>query len=351
MRDSLGGRPRVVLVVVLATLMLALASPCLANALADDYAASWQGPDGREYLGRWPDGTVPWVYNPAGAPEELQDAGRVSSLIREAMRQWEGVCGVRFEYRGTTDVPIWKSVPGAVLFGWGGGRGDGAAAEAGPAWSATPSEIIAKGYLPFTDGRVRLARLFDWSDGNDTYTAARALAVLVHEVGHVIGLTHGREPWSVMFASPYTNLLYPRAVDAAAAQNLYGPPKTPLVIPRYTPPPEGALRATGVWFAREEAREEPLLALSGPDEAGPGDVGLCFALPDAPAGRIEVVLVDPSGVFHSGRSFAHAGGTVSGLVGLMPADALASLAGTWTAYVLFDGKTAGKAELRTGQGE
>lgn len=317
---------------------------------AGTFAASWLGPDGREFLGKWPDGIVPWVYNPAGAPQEMADAARVTGLIREAMRQWEGVCGVRFEHRGASGVPVWKSVPGTVLFGWGGGRGDGAAAEAGPAWSATPSEIMARGYLPFTDGRVRLARLFDWDDGSGAHADSRALAVLVHEVGHVIGLGHSEEPWSVMFASPYTNLLFPRAVDAAAAQNLYGPPRAPLVIPAYVPPPQGALHATGVYFARESARHEPLAALPGPAEAGQEPVGLRFVLPDAPAGTIEVVLVDPSNVFHSGQTFPHAGGTVEGLVGLMPADALASLAGTWTAYVLFDGKTAGKAELRTGQG-
>ncbi len=335
----------------LAAAALAVLLLCAAPGLAGSLLATWRGPDGREYLGKWPDGIVPWVYNPAGAPEGLRDEALVTGLLREAMGQWEGVCGVRFEYRGGSDAPVWKSVPGTLLVGWGGGRGDGAAAEAGPAWAATPSEIAARGYLPFTDARVRLARLFDWEGGSDAHTASRTLAVLVHEIGHVIGLGHSDDPWSVMFASPYTNLLYPRADDAATVQRLYGPPEKPGGIPRYAPPPQGALRASGVRFAREGARHEPLAALPGPEAAGREPVGLRFALQDAPAGTIEVVLVDPSGVFHSGQAFPHPGGTVEGLVGLLPADALASLPGTWTAYVLFDGKSAGAAELRTGRGE
>lgn len=317
------------------------------HGLAGSPLASWQGPDGRQYLGRWPDGVVPWFYNPAGAPPELADTGRVTGLLREAMRQWEGVCGVRFTFLGETDVPVWKTVPGAVVVGWGGGRGDGAAAEAGPAWSSTPARIEAEGYLPFTDGRVRLARLFAWDGGGgDGYADAMTLAVLTHELGHVIGLGHSEDPWAVMAATPYTNLLYPRADDAAMARLLYGPPASPLHIPRHEPPQWGETRAV-LHFARENDPETPLERLAPAAEQGREPVCLRFVLADAPAGEIEVVLADPSGVFHSGRALRHPGGTARGLACLLAADAMASLGPTWRASLSLNGRLAGEARLAT----
>ena len=168
-------------------------------------------------FGRW-DGAINLVYDPDGAPALFSDSSDFLELLEEAVGEWELVSGIQFNITGIDsnanddngNLP--DDMDGLVRIFWG--SAGGAAGRAGPNADFYDSD---KGYFPYMDGSVELnqnAAIWD--------SQAEIVEVLVHELGHLIGLGHSDSPDSVMYANPYNHLLHPRADDIQIARVLYG---------------------------------------------------------------------------------------------------------------------------------
>lgn len=188
-----------------AALLLAFSLPALAG---EDFQAA--PGDGNHfsyvnYGARWPSGLIRWQYNPSGQPATLSSA-QVLSSIQAAMANWNLGCGVRFEYQGTTSASV-VSKDGSTVIGWGDAKG-------------------FSGYTNFWwDGNQQI------SEGDIVLNAASLTdssslhAIVTHELGHLLGLTHSDQPRSIMFANPYHTAAYqtlPKGDDYAACALLYG---------------------------------------------------------------------------------------------------------------------------------
>lgn len=168
-------------------------------------------------LGRW-NGAINLVYDPDGAPDLFSEADEVLNLLGQATAEWELVSGIQFNIVGSDpDVPDDdgfgpNNLDGLVRVFWG--SAGGAAGRAGPEADFYDSDV---GYFPYIDGAVELNQNPDVLE-----SSAELVGVLVHELGHLIGLGHSDNPASIMFANPYSQLLHPRADDIQAARTLYG---------------------------------------------------------------------------------------------------------------------------------
>ncbi len=168
-------------------------------------------------LGRW-NGAINLVYDPDGAPDLFSDADEFLVLLAEAAAEWELVSGIEFNVVGTDpDVPDDDgagpdNLDGLVRVFWG--SAGGAAGRAGPDADFYDSDV---GYFPYIDGAVELNQ-----NPDIVKSSAELVGVLVHELGHLMGLGHSDNPASIMYANPYNQLLHPRADDIQAARTLYG---------------------------------------------------------------------------------------------------------------------------------
>lgn len=190
-------------------------------------------------FGRW-NTAIPWVYNPTLAPALFSDTDTVVRLLKEAMAEWEGVCGVRFNYQGIDTTIKNMSDDHLVVVHWG--SAGGAAASAGPSRRYNSDSAKTLGYNPYTDGSLEINRFHDWTNGGQYTTAMmnRAFSsVLVHELGHLMGLGHSNNPVSILYAAPYNDVRHPLEDDVTAAQAFYGPSTNPTTVTKYTPPSAG----------------------------------------------------------------------------------------------------------------
>ncbi|MBF0438519.1 MAG: matrixin family metalloprotease [Magnetococcales bacterium] len=188
-------------------------------------------------FGRW-NGAIAWVYNPTNAQTLFSDKDRMVVLLKEAMAEWEGVSGVKFSYQGiNSTAKMDNDADQLVVVAWG--NASGAAAKAGPSRSYSTGSDRSLGYDPYTDGSVVISDTYDWTEnGQLTQSLSEKLLkkVLVHEVGHLIGLGHSDNPVSIMYANPYNNIGHLMPDDIAAAQDMYGLPTTAVTVPVYVPP-------------------------------------------------------------------------------------------------------------------
>ena len=247
-------------------------------------------------FGRW-NTAIPWVYNPTSAPALFADSAKMVSLLREAMAEWEGVSGVRFDYRGMDTTLKDVDSDGLVAVLWGTAKG--AAATAGPSRSYTSVSAIPLGYDPYTDGSLEINRFHDWT-GNGQYTTAmseRVLkSILVHELGHLIGLGHSDNPASIMFADPYNDVAHLLADDKAAAEAFYGPPANPgSVVAPYIPPSRGISPFTDSFFYLTSSGKDIPVTEINPTTADSDTLHLRLKLNGPLNQTIELHIVDPTG--------------------------------------------------------
>ena len=203
-------------------------------------------------FGRWT-GSIQLVYDPDDAPQQFQDADRFRQLLEQATGQWERVSGVRFDVL-EPDASIPDDYEGLVhdeqiRISWDQLEA-GVNGRAGIVFGNFDPDI---GYKPYLDGRVQLNRDDAIWGSND-----ELVLVLAHELGHILGLAHSDNPASVMFASPYNHLRFPREDDIRAVQVLYGQPAEPVpsnyVLPEwlFQPPIQAGPELTPYLFAKNQ---------------------------------------------------------------------------------------------------
>jgi hypothetical protein len=153
---------------------------------------------------RWnPCETIHYVINPSGAPE-----GSVED-VHEAIRRVSRATGIAFAYDGLTDelptrtrLPIQRDRYGErwapVLIAWVDPdetdisfdrEGHQAAAVASPSRPLTGEEIFVSGYVALNAEDPNPPG-FGWPGAQGP--------VLLHELGHIMGLAHVREPGEIM---------------------------------------------------------------------------------------------------------------------------------------------------------
>ncbi|MBF4161709.1 matrixin family metalloprotease [Nocardioides acrostichi] len=139
---------------------------------------------------------VPYEVNPAGAPPNWQ------LVVGAAVRTMQRATGLRFRYDGTTDerdADRTQSGPLPVLVEWSDASATpdlagSVAGLGGSSWTQAPGDRAW-----FTRGSVVLdSDAFD--DLRDTPDGRVEMrAIVVHELGHVVGLAHVDDPRELMY--------------------------------------------------------------------------------------------------------------------------------------------------------
>jgi hypothetical protein len=299
------------------------------------------------FLGRWPDGHVPWVYNPAGAPAVFSDNNYYLGLVERAIAAWENVAGLDFEFLGVDGAALIDDFDDdVVVIGWAslpGGVGGVATASTGTASNADKIEF---GYFPYRDGNVRMNLNSTWDKGVLDFTERGVVQVLLHELGHLIGLGHSDNPESAMFANPYNNLPYTTQDDIDAVVGLYGRPPVTTKPKLWPVPDSGVTSLVGDRWLTIDPQAFPPTEVASIDDAETGFQVWVYWQHDSNAvDQIEWVLVDPNGYFHEGVVGDHTGGnacppmtTCSKLNSFARVDETKTLPGTWVLYGIEDGQ-------------
>lgn len=157
-------------------------------------------PDGRDPVAWNPCETIHYVVNPDGAPDGWDD------LVADGVAVVGDAAGLRLEYGGTTDDRsftdridgVGRAEP--VLIGWADAD-EVPKLEGDVAGLAGPVTQTRRGFSRYVSGMVVLDRdAFDELEqqpGGDT----QQQAILMHELGHLLGLDHVADRGELMFES------------------------------------------------------------------------------------------------------------------------------------------------------
>lgn len=130
---------------------------------------------------------VPFYYDHSAAPDNLNKE-EVLSLVNKASNAWTEACNVSFEYRGdrlTDYINQDRTVGGQTgVVKWGNLNGSAI----GQAHQGS-ARGLAKGFV------LTLSPSFFKSKSNTGYL----YSTILHEMGHVIGLGHSKNPNSIMY--------------------------------------------------------------------------------------------------------------------------------------------------------
>lgn len=176
-----------------------------------------------------PAGVVTWSFDVSGAQfynfDDIIASEGYRSLVRQAFDAWEKVAAIDFVE--VTNAPADIQVGLDAIDGRGGTIGQATWTYRGPL--TTHAEIAvdsAETWSPFVPG------------GNNFY------GMMVHEIGHTIGLAHSSDPSSIMYPIASAYMAFSNE-DLAAIQALYGPPAVAGRLLYGTSAPDLLLGASG----------------------------------------------------------------------------------------------------------
>ncbi|OYT93442.1 MAG: hypothetical protein CFE43_04180 [Burkholderiales bacterium PBB3] len=169
----------------------------------------------------WPNAQINYYYNPQDQPAGISTAD-MEGLLRSAARKWENVCNVRFNYLGTTAVrpnlaATFETTDRVNVVGW----------ELLTGSQAQFSGYVSWWYQNQGNAMIDADMFLNISGGAQFARNKPGLgALLTHEMGHMLAISHSNVQQSVMFAEPYNDFTYQatlRGDDAAACTTMYGP--------------------------------------------------------------------------------------------------------------------------------
>lgn len=140
---------------------------------------------------------------------------REREIVREAFDAWAGVADLEFSEVGPDEDPDFR-------IAWRAGEhGDGSSFDG-------PGNTLAHAFFPPPCGGPHAGDLhFDegerWSD-DSADDGIHLRPVAIHEIGHLLGLSHSRDPGAIMFAIYSPDRVALAADDIRGIRALYGPP-------------------------------------------------------------------------------------------------------------------------------
>lgn len=163
--------------------------------------------------------TIPWYFNPNNIDPALT-ADNVLTVIKMAQANWEGVCNIKFDYKGTTTASPKTFGDGRNVIGFipldSGSYSRSAATVYGYKWTSITSW--------FTEADIYVYNnLSSAIPTGKLYSAFQGL--ITHELGHMLGLDHSNVSESIMYAQPYHDFDYQQTIrtdDAAGCISKYG---------------------------------------------------------------------------------------------------------------------------------
>lgn len=204
------------------------ASAMNVSAITADYSTDFhvvhRSSDAQKFLtygwNGWADKTVRWRYNDANRPAAASaSATAMLTSVRAAMDKWSAVCAVTFVYDGET-------TSGASLANSGAHDAINAIT-----WGTLDSGVSALTYVGTSSASAITPTLDEADTVISVALGSSGLdAVLLHEVGHMIGLKHSNVENAVMSgpntapdpSTGYTQLTTLAADDIAGCRSLYG---------------------------------------------------------------------------------------------------------------------------------
>lgn len=164
--------------------------------------------------GKWDKSALSYKFLNS-TPDITEDRQR--EIIKEAFNRWENECGLKFsETDGGSSSDI------SISFHHGS-HGDGNPFDDG---GGSDGNTLAHAFLPL-GGRWQGALHFDefelWKD-QPGGAGTRLYNVALHEIGHLLGLSHSRDTNAIMYAYYAEDRNDLRADDIAGIQSLYGSP-------------------------------------------------------------------------------------------------------------------------------
>ena len=281
---------------------------------------------------RYPDGVVKIAYNHSNAPDGVS-IEQVRTILQTAFSIIEGVADIDFQYQGETTAPDFFDDISDV--GWFTEESN-VAGTAGSSASEDSNLIRQIGYAPYISGGMDFNTVF----------GAPSMSTTVHELLHLLGLSHSDDPVSIM--RPETSRFdLPQADDIAALQAMYGPPDV-LVVPRNTIDLDSSLTTSKVQLSLSDsffdiqAADGSLQTIerltSGQDD---DFVSLSLSFTNGASTKIVGYLTDPNGHTNALQDIDLDIDAGTAFMTLDSFGVLKTIAGDWTVTVGSEGQQLG----------